>query len=66
MNQVFSKDRAILKVPNGPDQQDGAMNLFKGAVSMIRNPPSHSNEVKLDKNEADELLLVRHVLAPNP
>jgi uncharacterized protein (TIGR02391 family) len=56
MNRVFSKDRAILKVSGDPDQQEGCMNLFKGAVSMIRNPPSHSNEVKLDKNEADELL----------
>jgi uncharacterized protein (TIGR02391 family) len=56
MNRVFSKDRAILKVSDDSDQQEGCMNLFKGAVSMIRNLPSHSNEVKLDKNEADELL----------
>jgi hypothetical protein len=45
-----------LRVADDPDQQEGAMNLFKGAVSMIRNPPSHSNEIKLDSHEADELL----------
>jgi uncharacterized protein (TIGR02391 family) len=56
MNKAFSKHKPLLKVSDDPDQQEGAMNLFKGAVSMIRNPPSHSNEVKLDKNEADELL----------
>ena len=56
MNEVFSKNNRNLKVSDDPDQQEGAMNLFKGAVSMIRNPPLHSNEVKLTKNEADELL----------
>jgi uncharacterized protein (TIGR02391 family) len=56
MNKVFSKNKSILSVSDDPDQQEGSMNLFKGAVSMIRNPPSHSNEVKLTKNEADELL----------
>jgi uncharacterized protein (TIGR02391 family) len=56
MNSVFSKRNPVLRVSDDPDQQEGCMNLFKGAVSMIRNPPSHSNQVKLDKDEADELL----------
>jgi uncharacterized protein (TIGR02391 family) len=56
MNKAFSEKTSILKVSDDPAQQEGCMNLFKGAVSMIRNPPSHSNQVKLDKNEADELL----------
>lgn len=56
MNKVFSKDNPILRISDDPAQQEGCMNLFKGAVSMIRNPPSHSNQVKMDKDEADELL----------
>lgn len=56
MNKVFSKDKPILKVSDDPDQQEGAMNLFKGAVSMFRNPPSHSNAVIVDQHRADELL----------
>ncbi len=56
MNKVFSKDSPILKASGDSDQQEGCMNLFKGAVSMIRNPPSHSNQIKMDKDEADDLL----------
>jgi uncharacterized protein (TIGR02391 family) len=56
MNRVFSRGKHLLRVSDDPAQQEGYMNLFKGAVSVFRNPPSHSNKISIDQNEADDLL----------
>jgi uncharacterized protein (TIGR02391 family) len=56
MNRVFSPNQPILQLSPDRAEQEGCLSLFKGAVAAIRNPPSHSNEIVYDLNEANELL----------
>jgi hypothetical protein len=56
MNKVFSPKNPILRYSEKSAEQEGCMNLFKGAVAIIRNPSSHSNEITIDVDEANELL----------
>lgn len=42
MQQVFSVRNPILSLSNDPNEQQGNMNLFAGAMAAIRNPRAHA------------------------
>lgn len=56
MNQVFSADKPILKVPGDYDSQLGSMWLFAGAIMGVRNVLAHGQSVQLNEQEALEWL----------
>lgn len=56
MQEVFSKDKAKFVFSSDPNEQQGMMYLYAGAVAGIRNRYSHNTKDITDQNYALELL----------
>jgi len=61
MRRVFSRNNPLLSVnslvnQNDQDEQEGIMHIFEGFMLAFRNPPSHDDERKMSRKEADELI----------
>ncbi|AUW93052.1 TIGR02391 family protein [Sulfobacillus thermotolerans] len=52
MQHVFSANRPILRISTDPDEQEGFMHLFEGAIQAIRNPKAHSISIDTTFEEA--------------
>lgn len=52
MQTVFSVKKPVLRLSNDPDEQEGFMHLFEGAVQAIRHPKAHSIRFQASPDEA--------------
>jgi uncharacterized protein (TIGR02391 family) len=62
MQKVFSPKNPVIKVSDDPDEQQGFMWLFSGAVMAIRNPKAHRLIEQKDPHRALEWLSFASVL----
>ena len=67
MNKVFSKNNPMIQFCNmtddtGKNIQLGYMEMLAGAMSALRNPKAHSNDVVISKEEAMRRLMYASML----
>jgi uncharacterized protein (TIGR02391 family) len=62
MQKVFSPKKPVIKVSDDPDEKQGFMWLFSGAVMAIRNPKAHRLIEQKDPHRALEWLSFASVL----
>jgi uncharacterized protein (TIGR02391 family) len=65
METAFSPGNPVLKIGDSPDEQQGFMALFRGAMLAIRNPKAHSLNGTHDAQRALEWLNFASVLLRN-
>ena len=65
MEVAFSPGNPALKIGDSPDEQQGFMALFRGAMLAIRNPKAHSLNGTHDAQRALEWLAFASVLLRN-
>jgi uncharacterized protein (TIGR02391 family) len=65
METAFSPGNPVLKIGDSPDEQQGFMALFRGAILAIRNPKAHSLNGTHDAQRALEWLFFASVLLRN-
>ncbi|MBD2768474.1 TIGR02391 family protein [Hymenobacter sp. BT664] len=65
METAFSPGNPVLKIGNSPDEQQGFLSLFRGAMLAIRNPKAHSLGGTHDAQRALEWLSFASVLLRN-
>lgn len=56
MQTVFSVKNPVLQLSDDPDEQEGFMHLFEGAVQAIRHPKAHSTRFQATQDEAVQWL----------
>ncbi len=57
MTTTFSKHNAVLKLSEEPEEQEGFMHLYLGAIKALRNKYSHDVDAKPESEaEAAEWL----------
>lgn len=67
MNEVFSVRNPIIRFcdltdDTGKNTQLGYMQMLAGAMSALRNPKAHSNDIVLSKEEAMRRLMYASML----
>lgn len=65
METAFSPGNPVLKIGDSPDEQQGFLALFRGAMLAIRNPKAHSLKGTHDAQRALEWLSFASVLLRN-
>ena len=67
MTTLFSVDKPLIRLcdinnQTGKDKQKGLMNMLQGAISALRNPPSHSKKENATSEEAMRRLMFASLL----